>query len=102
MAEGNSALVDHLGDVLVATKRGVERLRQGVHRYRPAEGWPSGAQGSLYETRAGDIWLARWQVSSFLGRWKRDSNRPCVTGLLRTAFGFIVIFLVPPSSSIQP
>jgi len=70
-------LADHAGEMWVVTPHGVERFRQGrlVHRYGPAEGWPEGAQGSLYETRSGDIWLARWQVSSFLGRWRRDSNR---------------------------
>jgi signal transduction histidine kinase/ligand-binding sensor domain-containing protein len=77
LAEYRPVLGDHLGDVWVATERSVDRFRQGrlVHRYSPAEGWPGGAQGSLSETRSGDIWLARWQVSSFLGRWKRDSNR---------------------------
>lgn len=75
--EYRPVLADHLGDLWVVTQQGVERFRQGrmVHSYGPAEGWPAGAQGSLYETRSGDIWLTRWQVSSFLGRWTRDSNR---------------------------
>lgn len=77
LVEYHPVLGDHHGELWVATERGVERFRHGrlVHRYGPAEGWPGGAQGSLYETRSGDIWLARWQVSSFLGRWKRNSNR---------------------------
>ena len=77
LTEYRPVVADHLGELWVVTKDGVERFRQGrlVHRYGPAEGWPGGAQGSLYETRSGDIWLARWQVNSFLGRWRRESNR---------------------------
>jgi len=77
LTEYRPVLADHLGELWVVTQYGVERFRHGrlVHRYGPPEGWPGGAQGSLYETRSGDIWLTRWQVNSFLGRWRRDSNR---------------------------
>ncbi len=69
--EQHPVLVDHLGDLWIATTHGIDRYRGGrsIQHYAPRA-----VANNAYETRSGDIWFLGWDSGRLVAIWRRAAQ----------------------------